>query len=427
MTTIEPAAPTTNPNDETSAPKKRGLPPLALISLTVLIDMIGFGIVIPILPLYAVKFGALDWQSGLLLGGYSAMQLIFAPILGKLSDRIGRRPVLLMSILGTALGFVVLGVANSLALLFIGRLIDGISGANIPTAQAYIADVTPAEKRSGAMGLIGACLGLGFMLGPALGGFLGHRYGIHTPFLAAAALALLNALGVFLFLPESLPVEKRGLQPERPSPWQTFLAARGTPLGTVMLCSLAVTAAFAGVTALFTLFTARRFNWTAQDNGWLFAYVGFLGLLIQGGMLRQLIKRVPEKSLIIVGTVCLVIAMAMLPVSTGLPMLLIASTFLATGNSLVTPLLSGWASRTADAQSQGVVLGLMQSIASLGRMIGPAIGGVLLGIELQKNPEHYGYTAFWAAAAVALLAVVLATRLRPADHAVHLPEAAAST
>lgn len=404
-------------------PSKRTLSPILIIFLTILIDMIGFGIVIPVLPLYSLHFGANPWQVGLLFASFSLMQLISAPILGRLSDRVGRRPVLLISMLGTAISFVILGLANSLWLLFVGRIVDGISGGNISTAQAYIADVTPLDKRSAAMGIIGAAFGLGFVFGPAIGGLLGH-YSIQLPFFVAAGLALFNTIAIALFLPESLTEEHRKQHPAGDaSVWQTLRAARNTPLGTIMLCSLLSTIAFSLVTALYTLFTQQRFGWHERENGLIFAYIGILGVLIQGGLLRRLVPKTGEKPLIILGSVALLISMVLLPISSTLALIIIASSGLAIGNSLTTPMLSGLASRSADAQSQGAVMGLMQSIASLGRMLGPAIGGFLLNYD-QLNPSHpYGITPFWFAGILMLLGLVAAYRLMPVDHTVHLRQA----
>ncbi|WP_303674853.1 MFS transporter [Vampirovibrio chlorellavorus] len=395
----------------TESSTKRGLSPVFVIFFTILIDMIGFGIVIPILPLYSLHFNATDWQIGILFGCFSLMQLIFAPLLGRWSDRIGRRPILLLSILGTSLSFLIMGLANTLWLLFLGRLIDGASGGNIPTAQAYIADVTPLEKRSGAMGLIGAAFGLGFVIGPAIGGLLGH-YSIQLPFYVAAGLALLNAVAIYLFLPESLNEAQRKAHPAvSGSLVQNFLQVKNSRLGTVMWVSLLSTLAFSLVTALFTLFTAHRLQWHARENGWLFAYIGMLGVLIQGGMLRRMVPKVGEKPLIIVGSVFLFISMALLPVSSNLIWVVVASSALAIGNSLVTPLVSGLASKSADAQSQGIVLGVLQSTASLGRMFGPMVGGFLLQYDANTNNALYGISPFWFSALLMVATVVVALRL----------------
>ncbi len=398
---------------------KRKPSPLLVIFLTVLVDMVGFGIVIPILPLYSLHFGATPWQVGMLLGSFSLMQLVFAPLLGRWSDRYGRRPVLFLSILGTALSFVILGLANSLWLLFVGRLIDGISGGNISTAQAYIADVTPLDKRSGAMGMLGAALGLGFVLGPALGGLLGH-YSLQTPFYAAAALALFNAFAIYFFLPESLPQERRK-HPAEPtgSIWKTLLEAKNTPFGTILLCSLLSMIGFSGVTALYTLFTENHLGWHARENGMMFAYIGFLGVIIQGGLLRRLVPKTGEKPLIILGTILLALSMFLLPVQVSFITVVVASTGISIGNSLVTPMLSGLASKSIDPKSQGMMLGLMQSTASLGRMLGPIVGGFLLNYDYHHPQHSYGITPYWAGALLMLFAVVAATRLTPSLQPAH--------
>jgi len=394
-----------------AATKKRGFPPILIIFLTVLIDMIGFGIVIPILPLYSQHFHAEPWQIGLLFGSFSLMQLIAAPILGRWSDRVGRRPILLLSILGTAMSFLILGLANSLWLLFLGRMIDGLSGGNISTAQAYIADVTPLDKRSSAMGMIGAAFGLGFVFGPAIGGLLG-QHSFQLPFFVASGLALLNTLAIFFLLPESLTEERRKLHPAGGAPFAlAWQSAQEGKLGNVMLCSLLSTIAFSLVTALFTLFTANRLHWTARDNGILFAYIGIIGVLIQGGMIRRLVPRIGEKPLVILGCISLVLSMALLPLSNTVALVVLASSLLAVGNSFITPLLSGLASKSTKPESQGAVMGLMQSISSLGRMVGPAVGGFMLNYDLRHVELPYGITPFWFSAVLMLLALIVAFRL----------------
>jgi DHA1 family tetracycline resistance protein-like MFS transporter len=401
-----------------TAPKK-GLSPTMVIFLTILVDMIGFGIVIPILPLYSRHFNATDWQIGILFGSFSFMQLIFAPLMGRWSDLFGRRPILLLSILGTAISFLIMGLANSLWLLFLGRLIDGASGGNIPTAQAYIADVTPLDKRSGAMGIIGAAFGLGFVIGPAIGGLLG-QYSIQLPFYVAAVLAFLNVIAIYFFLPESLSADQRKAHPAiSGSMWKNFLQVKNGPIGTVMWVSMISTLAFSLVTALFTLFTANRFQWHARENGWLFAYIGVLGVLIQGGLLRRMVPKTGEKPLIILGSTFLFLSMALLPLSGSLIWVVLASTALAIGNSLVTPLLSGLASKSANAQSQGIVLGVMQSTASLGRMIGPMLGGILLQYDADSGNALYGISPFWFAAALMMLGVFVSLKLQSTPQNTH--------
>jgi len=405
----------------TSPSQKTSRTPLMMIFFTVLIDMIGFGIVIPILPLYAQKFHADPTQIGLLFGSFSFMQLIFAPLLGRLSDKVGRRPVLMLSILGSAIAFFTIGLANTLWMLFLGRMLDGMSGGNISTAQAYIADVTPREKRGAAMGLIGAAFGLGFVIGPAIGGWLGHR-SLELPFFVAGAFALLNCLGMYFALPESLTAEKRnqGNTTQNATNFGEKLAlVQKSGLVSTLICLLFCTMSFALVTALMTLFTTQRMGWHAVENGNLFAYVGVLGILIQGGLLRRLAPKMGEKPLIIFGAVILCAGMAILPAvipgMSAFTTIMIGMSCLAIGNSFVTPLLSAVVSQSTDERSQGVVLGISQSIASLGRMLGPALGGVLLSMDAARAsiPGHpYGITPFWAAAGLMVVGILASLKLR---------------
>ncbi|HEY7544928.1 MAG TPA: MFS transporter, partial [Blastocatellia bacterium] len=228
--------------------------PLAIIFITIFIDLVGFGIVIPVLPLYAKEFQASETVIGLLLGVFSAMQFIFAPILGKLSDRVGRRPVLMFSLIGTSIGFLTMGLANALWMLFLGRIIDGITGGNISTAQAYIADVTPPDERSKGMGLIGAAFGLGFIVGPAIGGVMSH-ISPAAPFYFAAALAAANATALYFLLPESLSADSRNRAQSRPSIIKFVSETGGWQLRAAMTTYFFATVAFAMLTATFALFT----------------------------------------------------------------------------------------------------------------------------------------------------------------------------
>ncbi|MBI3653861.1 MAG: MFS transporter [Acidobacteria bacterium] len=387
----------------------KGRSPLIIIFVTVFIDLVGFGIVIPVLPLYAQKFGASETTIGLLLGVFSMMQFIFAPILGKLSDRVGRRPVLLISLLGTSIGFLTMGLANTLWLLFLARIIDGVTGGNISTAQAYIADVTPPDKRSSAMGLIGAAFGLGFIFGPALGGLLSN-ISLAAPFYFAAGLAAVNAVALYFFLPESLSEEHRN-NAGRATIAQIFKESGSWQLGVVFATYFFGTVAFAMLTATYTLFTVRRFDLDATHNGYIFASQGVIGVIIQGVLLGRLIKLVGEKSLVIIGTFLLAVSMLALPLTHSIPTLLIASAGIAFGNSFVTPVLNGLASKSVNAAWQGRVLGVLQSAASLARIIGPALGGVLLGMDAHKDASQYGRTPFWTGAAIMLIAIGLAFSL----------------
>jgi DHA1 family tetracycline resistance protein-like MFS transporter len=383
--------------------------PLIIIFITVFIDLVGFGIVIPVLPLYAQNYGASETVIGLLLAIYSVMQFIFAPILGKLSDRVGRRPVLLVSLIGTAIGFLTMGLANTLWLLFLARIIDGITGGNISTAQAYIADVTPPDKRSSAMGLIGAAFGLGFIFGPALGGLLSH-ISLAAPFYFAAGLAAANAIALYFLLPESLSEEHRA-GAGRASITQIFSESGSWQLGAVFATYFFATIAFAMLTATYTLFTVRRFGLDATHNGYIFASQGIIGVMIQGVLLGRLLKLVGEKVLAVTGTFLLSASMLALPLVHTIPALLIASAGIAFGNSFVTPVLNGLASKNVNASWQGRVLGVLQSVASLARIIGPALGGFLLRLDANKDLSQYGKTPFWTGSAIMLIAIGLALSL----------------
>jgi DHA1 family tetracycline resistance protein-like MFS transporter len=387
----------------------RGRSPLVIIFITVFIDLVGFGIVIPILPLYAERMHASPAVIGLLLAVYSAMQFIFAPILGKLSDRVGRRPVLLGSIIGTSIGFLIMGLAGSLWLLFVARVIDGITGGNISTAQAYIADVTPPEKRSSGMGLIGAAFGLGFIFGPAIGGVMSH-VSLGAPFVFAAALAAGNAVAIYFLLPESLSSEHRSRARGRESVIKVFEESGSWQLAAVIATYFFGTVAFALLTAIYALFTEARLHFDATHNGYIFAYLGLIGALIQGGLIGRLSKQFGDKGLAVAGSLILALSMFLLPLISSLQSLLLVSTGIAIGNSLVTPTLNAMASRSVNASWQGRVLGVMQSAASFARIIGPVLGGILLSQQDRSSPS-YGKTPFWTSGAIMLVAVILAMTL----------------
>ena len=380
---------------------------LGIIFLTVFIDLIGFGIVIPILPLYAKHFGASESVNGLLVGAYSAMQFLFSPVLGKISDRVGRRPVLLVSLLGTCVGFAIMGFAGSLLWLFIARIIDGISGGNISTAQSYIADITTPEERTKAMGLIGAAFGLGFVLGPAIGGLLSAWVSNSAPFLFASALALINAILVFIRLPESLSPEHR-VQPEDRAPISEVFK-HGWHLPALMASYFFSIAGFAMMTTNYALFTQERFHYNQAQNGYVFAFIGIIGALVQGGLLRRLVKTQSEKSLAIVGVALLILGMAFLPTVTTLTTLLIATATIGIGNSFVTPTLNGLASRSAERTWQGRVIGLMQSAGSLARWLAPMLAGRLLAMDVGHS--YYGRTPFWVASGVLCIALLITLQL----------------
>ncbi len=399
-------------------------PPIFIIFLTVFITMIGFGIVIPVLPVYAKSqpFMMSPSQLGWLVGVFSLIQLFSAPLFGKLSDRIGRRPVLIVSVLGTAAGFIILGAANAVWMLFAGRIIDGISGGNLATSQACIADVTTPAERSKAMGMIGAAFGLGFILGPALGGILGH-YWHALPFYFAGALSILNAILIFTSMPETLTEEHRAHPDEAAPLGEVFAGGRGSFIALLLAATLISTTGFAFIHVLFALFCADHFGWTTRQTGWAFAYVGFIAVLVQGGLLRRLLKKNIEKELAIIGAVLLTASLWLLPRSGGLGFFLFVCALMALGNGLLTPTLSGMSSRHVHGRAQGRVLGLMAAAGSLGRFLGPALAVIPLPANFSDPTRPVtaeilaGYTtAFsWSAALVAVATVCLLLLRVPKD------------
>src|SRR5256714_249506 len=289
--------------------------PLLVIFIMVFIDLVGFGIVIPVLPFYVegTKFNAGPHMVGLLFTSYSVMQLLFTPILGRLSDKYGRRPILLISLLGTSLGFLVLGFATTLWMLFAGRIIDGISGGNISTAQAYIADITTPENRAKGMGLIGAAFGLGFTFGPAIGGVL-SKWGISVPFIFAGCMALANAVLLYFTLPETVTPDHPARASAATGRWSQLInALKQRRLTFVLVIYFLFVVAFSIMTTSFALFTMYRFGYNASNNGYLFMYVGILGVIIQGGLIGRLVKAFGELPLVLIGALLFAASLFTIP------------------------------------------------------------------------------------------------------------------
>ncbi len=396
--------------------------PLLVIFVTVFIDLVGFGIVIPVLPYYVegTKFNATPRTVGILFASYSVMQLIFSPILSRLSDRYGRRPILFFSLLGTSLGFLILGFATTLWMLFLGRIIDGITGGNISTAQAYIADVTTPENRAKGMGLIGAAFGLGFTFGPAIGGIL-SRWGIGVPFFFAAALALANAVLLYFTLLETVTPDHPARASSATGRWSQLAQAIKQPrLTYVLVIYFLFVVAFSIMTTSFALFTMYRFGFDPLHNGYFFMYVGIIGAVIQGGLIGRLVKLFGEMPLVLAGALLFAVSLFAIPLTgqgTGLAVLLLIGGAFAVGNSLATPSLQALASRGVGGGEQGGLFGVIQSVASLARVVGPVLAAFLIhsatatygadGRPHEMSDLSLRIT-FWTAAAIMLLAFLLA-------------------
>jgi DHA1 family tetracycline resistance protein-like MFS transporter len=387
--------------------------PLIVIFITVFIDLVGFGIVIPALPYYVESetFKATPFEVGLLFASYSLMQFIFSPVLGSLSDKYGRRPVLFFSILGSAAGYLFIGFAFALWMVFVGRIVAGITGGNISTAQAYIADVTTKETRAKGMGLFGAMFGLGFIFGPAIGGIL-SRYGIHVPFLFAAALSFLNAALLYFFLPET--VDKNAYKPPAESKSrivELFESLKDAQFGTLNAIYFFLVTSFSIMTYAFVLYTIERFGYTAEQNGYIFMFIGVLAIIFQGGLFARLVERFGENPLMIGG--CLTMAASLFaipfiaPNAGGLVGLLVVTGLLAIGNSMASPAVMSVVSKISDESGQGKALGVMQSGASLARAIGPALGGVLLNNAVNHVDDFTITRTFWTASVIMIVAAVI--------------------
>jgi len=381
---------------------RAGTSPLVIIFVTVFIDLIGFGIIIPLLPFYAESFGATALTVGLLSSSFSLMQFLFAPIWGRLSDRIGRRPIILLGLFGSFLSYLIFGLAQSLTVLFLARIAAGIAGANIPTAQAFIADTTTPENRAKGMGLVGAAFGLGFIFGPAIGGFL-SQWGYGVPAFFASALSLANFGAAFFLLPESRTEASRraDLAAAPRGRIDALRRALTRPhLPTLLLVHFIVVAGFAGFEATFALFGERRFGFTATTIGYLFAFVGVVLAVVQGTLVGRAAGLLTERRVVPLALLVLAIGLAGIAFSDTVPMLTMASGTIAVGMGFNSPSLMSLISRLSSQDEQGGILGVSQSVASLARIIGPAWGGFTF--------DRYGITVpFVFAALVTLCAVGL--------------------
>ncbi|KJE28360.1 lacY proton/sugar symporter family protein [Geobacillus kaustophilus] len=350
---------------------------LPLLFLVMFFVMVGFGIIIPVLPFYAEKIGATPTQLGWLMAVYSFMQFLFAPMWGKLSDRYGRKPMLLVGIFGLALSFFLLAAATKLWMLFAARIIGGcLSAATMPTAMAYVADVTTGENRGKGMGMIGAAVGLGFIFGPGIGGVF-SKASLTAPFWVAGSLALLTAIFVFVFLHESLPKEKRSnVKTKRPS----LAAALQSPLARLYVLQFMVTFSLAGLEATFAYFAAERAGLSSTELGCIFMIMGLAGAIVQGGMLGKLIQLFGEGTVIRGGLFLSALGFTLILFIHDFWTAALYLTIFGIGNGVIRPCVSALLTKhTTDGQ--GSTTGVLSSFDSLGRIGGPAMAGWLFTLK----------------------------------------------
>lgn len=349
--------------------------PLGIVFVTVVVDLIGFGTVLPLLPLWADTFGASAVTIGLLTATYSLAQFVFAPILGRLSDRVGRRPVILTALAGSAVASLTIGLAGTLWVLFLARALDGTSGASYVVAQAYVADMTTGEERARGMGMIGAAFGIGLVLGPAIGA-ASALASPRLPFFVASAMAATNLAVAYRRLPESRrPGQAPSVSVERFSLLRRALASAN--LAPLVWVSFVGTFAFVGMESTFALFGARRLAFGLVETGLMFAYVGILSATVQGVLVRRLVPRFGELRLMRAGLLTTALALALLGLSREVWEVLLAGVPLALGSGLVFPTLTSLVSRRSGAHEQGGVLGVLASTGGLARVTGPIVATVL--------------------------------------------------
>jgi DHA1 family tetracycline resistance protein-like MFS transporter len=387
---------------------------MAILFLIVFVDLVGFGLVIPLLPFYAQRFTASPLQMTTLFATYSLLSMLTAPLWGRLSDRVGRRPVLMASMAAAAIAYGGLAFATRLWMLFVARAFAGACAGNIAAAQAYIADVTPPDQRARGMGMIGAAFGLGFIIGPVIGGVLAGSNvataDLRTPGLIAAALSLMACLGVVWLLPESLAANAAPGARGRIAAVREALSQPA--LARLMAIFFLVILAFSGMETTFAWWAIAQFGWGPRATGFVFFYVGILSATMQGGLIGPLTRRFGEERLMLGGMLLIAFGLAAMPLAHQLPPLIAAVSALALGMGAMQPSINSLISRRAG-ERQGEILGVAQSVGSLARVVGPLLAGSLYTAFGRSSPF------VWGAALMAIALIVgwrLSRGIIPASH-----------
>lgn len=355
---------------------------LAILFLTVFMDLLGFGLVIPILPIYSVELGASAFEVGMIMAVYALMNFVFSPFWGSLSDRHGRRPVIAGTVFITAMGFLLLANAHTLLLLVLARMLAGIGSANIATSQAYITDVTEPQNRAKALGMIGAAFGLGFIFGPPVGGYIKAHFGMDAVGYVAMCLSLINLILILLFLPESLDEKDAGNKIQVKPITNSIMALRNERFRDLFVTSFIYITAFSMMQITVALLWEQHYGLNEEHIGYMFAFIGLASAIVQGGLIGWLTRTYGEEKLMVYGCILLGIGLLMIPfvpVAYFVPLGFVPVLFLSLANGCMMPSISSLLSRNAEKKEQGQVLGMNQSFGSLARVIGPTVGGFLYG------------------------------------------------
>jgi MFS transporter, DHA1 family, tetracycline resistance protein len=391
---------------------------LKIIFFTVFLDLVGFGIILPLIPYLARQFSASPLEIGFLMAIFSFMQFVFSPFWGKLSDRYGRRPIILMSIVGAIISYLFFAFSQSLVLLFVARGMAGFFAANISAAQAYIADITTKDQRSVGMGLIGAAFGMGFIMGPAIAGLtgpIGESLGTHPPFgiqfsaVVAAGLNFINLILAFFMLPETLDKTQLKVY-KRVGRWESMTYIfKHHLLRSLFTIFLLISLAMALMEVMVFPFVQDRFNWDYKLASISFAYVGVIMVITQGYFIRKWIPKFGEKKTLLFGLAAMGISFLGIGLSYHIYILAIAMTLLAVGSGCMRPPIVGLASVITDDEEQGYVLGVMNSMGAVGRIIGPIVGGWLY----QEYSQGMPFFASAILAAVSTFLFILIMKVLP--------------